>query len=329
MSDNVVAVKLIAVLAVVILLANLMGLGGSPFASLQNALSEEPDLTTFQDPFALKEYISFTTVPVAKWSGTPPPPESDWLFGCTMADYYQCVESADGDNSFVRIPQNSVMYVKIRPPSDVPEDLRVSRIVVDIQARTEYTNISFFASFNETVVVRIFVPREVSSDGIVDGILDTPFLSLTGSALPRFVFDWTDVPDEFWFGTPAAAGVRSIDVSFVRVNFFLFGPAECEAGEGAWFPWIDEVACAIGQGVEWLLTALQFVVNAVVFTLQYIAGWAVWIGTVIAAFISGTLGAMVWFLDIDAPPVIKGFFAIMQIAIIGFIFLVFIGLVRG
>lgn len=326
MSDNTVAIKLIVVLATVILLANLMGIGGSPFASLQNALSIEPDLPTFQDPFLLREYLAFTSVPVANSSVIP---SSDWLYGCSLDYYYQCVESADGDDSFVRIPQNSVTYVKIRPPSDVPEDLRVSRIVVDIQARTEYTNISFFASFNETVVVRIFVPREVSSDGIVDGILDTPFLSLTGSALPRFVFDWTDVPDEFWFGTPAAAGVRSIDVSFVRVNFFLFGPAECEAGEGAWFPWIDEVACAIGQGVEWLLTALQFVVNAVVFTLQYIAGWAIWLGTVIGAFISGTLGAMVWFLNIDAPDTVKAFFAIMQIAIIGFIFLVFMGMVRG
>ncbi len=327
MSDNTVVVKLIVVLAVVILLANMMGIGGSPFASLQNVLSIEPNLPTFQDPFALKEYTAFTSVPVANSDIGPPPPLPVFLFGCTMADYYQCIESADGDDSFVRIPQGNTMWVKIRPPPEIPSDLRVSRIVVDIQARTEYPNATFVAVFDAQVSVRVFVPREVSSDGIVGGMLDTPFLELTGSALPGAVFTWpTD--DEFYFGT-SGPGVRGLDTSFIRVSFLVGGPVNCTAPAGAWFPWVDEVACAIGQGVEWVLTGIQFVVAGVVFVLQYIAGWAVWLGTVIAAFISGTLGAMVWFLNIDAPDVVKGFFAIMQIAIIGFVFLVFIGLVRG
>jgi len=70
----------------------------------------------------------------------------------------------------------------------------------------------------------------------------------------------------------------------------------CQAPQGAWFPWIDETACAILQFGTVIWNGLLFVFNGLI----YIGGWLVFIGQNIANYLS----VLAWLFAIPGLPVI-------------------------
>lgn len=319
MSDNAASVKLIAVLAVVILLANLMGVGAaSPFAGLQAAISNGPALPEFSDPFLLKQYIAHVAIPI---DNSTTPPDLSWLHGCDLDAYFRCINSMDGNESFIRLPLDDSFNVIMSPgPSGIPDDVRVVRVEVEWQVRTTFANMS---------VVGFGTNEKVP---IVDDTWDS-FRRLSYTRIPAPPLDNFTQWESGSMGIAALWGTgapgETIDISFARYSLYAAGAPACTSPPGAWFPWLDEVACAIGQAIDWAVTALQFAANAVIYAFQTLGGWLLWIGTVIGSFLEGIVAMSLWFLDLEAPAVIQGFFGIMTVVVIGFFFLTIIQLVRG
>lgn len=321
MSDNTVAIKLIVILAVIILLANLMGVGAvSPFQGLQDAFSAGPSLPEFIDPFGLKEYVAFVAIPVANRSSSdywPLAVNGHELYGYDLDEYYRNLESPDGEASYIRSPEGAGYGVLINEPPSMPSDVRISRVEIEIQARTAYANVTVWA-WPVSVGGGTFIPAGSS------------FQNYSSTQFPEVVFSgWENLTSATIIVMDSNNTNAIVDISFIRFSIWVGGQPECSAPAGAWFPVVDELACQFAQGVDWFITALQFVVNALIFGFLYVGGWLVWAGTIIAAFVSGIVNMSLWFLDLEAPAVIQGFFGIMTVAVIGFFFLVIIQVVRG
>ncbi len=333
MSDNVVAIKLVTVLALTIFLANLMGVGAaSPFATLQATLSTGPSLPVFNDPFQLRDYVALVITPIGPSNATFLFP--DGTFGCSSAQYWECMSERD-TSTYITIsgsrPFDPVTFRGDDIP-DVADDIIVSKVGVEIH-------------YNSRVISTIRL-------GVMTSIIDTP-PGFGWSSVPIFNMtlpssdDWTTeeqvgqpfqrihlAPLKSQALNPIQYSILSvdwedIDISFLEITIYAGGDPECLSPAGAWFPIVDELACQVGQGVDWFLTGIQFVVNAIVFGFLYLIAWAFWVGTIIGAFITGIIGMALWFLDLDAPPAIQGLLGIFTVACIGFLFLMMLKIVRG
>ncbi len=332
MTDYSAAVKLIAVLALVILLANLMGIGASsPFASLQSSLETGPVLPTFQDPFALREYIAHIAIPRASSESqtTVGIPIPSILFGCTQAVYWECIDTDDGDESYIWLrmpdPVTGVPHidaVRITEHPDQPSDFRVSRVSVEIQARSVSVNASVtIALWNAPAGSSVFnipLPRNDLAGG--------PFHNATFNIIPTGDVNWSAYPQDI-ITFESANG--TIELSFVRISFYAGAVPDCQAPAGAWFPALDITGCQIAQFVDWVITGIQFIVNAIIYGFLYLVAWVIWFGTVVGGFIVGVVSMALWFTAIDAPPEIQTLFAIFTVITIGFLSLVIASLIRG
>ncbi len=332
MTDYSSAVKLIVVLALVIMLANLMGIGPtSPFASLQDSLQTGPVLPTFQDPFALREYVAHIAIPrVSSESQTTVGiPVPSILFGCTQEVYWECIDTPDGNDSYINLrPPNPVTgvpwidAVRITEHPDQPADFRVSRVSVEIQARS--------ADINATVTIALWnAPAGSSVFNIPlprNDFVGGPFHNATFNIIPTGDVNWSVYPQDI---ITFESSNGTIDLSFVRISFYAGAVPNCLAPAGAWFPALDITGCQIAQFVDWIITGIQFIVNAIIFGFLYLMAWATWFATVIGGFIVGLVGMALWFTALDAPPEIKTFFAIFTVVVVGFLSLIIASLIRG
>jgi len=136
----------------------------------------------------------------------------------------------------------------------------------------------------------------------------TIFQKVTGSfnvaGLPDIVPHSQGFIMELWVtnslgpdGTYRGNGIA--DVSYFSIEI-INDSNSCVVPDGAWFPWADEVACAIGNAANVLWKGLVFVFNGLI----YIGEWLIFIGQ----HISNGLSVVVWLYAIpDVPGYIQAF----------------------
>lgn len=316
MTREIILMKLVVVMGIVSLIGSMMTGDAWAFQELSDAMESEPILPEFEDPFALKAYIAHSGVPVAT---TVSPPDEEMLVGCELATYYECINTPDGIESYIILEDPSFGVFIPELPS-LPPDVRLARIEVEIQAQTFEPNATALVIILTpfTNVLRFHIPQ--SEPG------STQFTTLTSIQIPEEPAAWNSVSNRIDLLSLPSESVR---LSFVRVSLYAAGDPECTAPEGAWFPQLDEFACAIAQAIDWAITSVQFAVNAVIFAFTWLAAWVTWFGAATGAFLTGLATLMTWFLGLDAPPPVLAFFALVTFAPAFLFFVMIISWIRG
>lgn len=119
----------------------------------------------------------------------------------------------------------------------------------------------------------------------------------------------------------------SVVVDYISITFTTEDSGTgCVVPTGAWFPFVDEVACAVTGVGEVLWQIFGAVIGIFIFLGQ--ALW--WFVNTIANFIYGVIATLAWLLTIPgAPPLAQGLIDIPVIASMGYMILYVIELIRG
>src|SRR3990170_2186377 len=139
--------------------------------------------------------------------------------------------------------------------------------------------------------------------------------------ITSYTADGADFDAVSIFYSKAPYGASVLDVSYINLQIYIATEATgCQAPEGAWFPWADEIACAIGQfgqivakGILWFFNGIVFVVTSIVVALAYIA-------SVIVSFLTTAATVVVFFIAVpNVPPIVQAVIAI-PFVIVGAVF---------
>jgi len=109
----------------------------------------------------------------------------------------------------------------------------------------------------------------------------------------------------------------TVRFTFIEIRVHVtYEIGACQAPTGAWFPWADEVACAIGRLAEYIWKGILFVINGLIFVGQMVF----WFITLVIGFI----GLFTYVFAIpDAPPIVQAIVTMLFVsflALLGFIF---------
>lgn len=334
MSESATAVKLIAVLAVVILLASLMGIGAaSPFQALQDTVAAGPVLPEFDNPFlqtaSFGERRAISSNGDHLGLGAPA-----GTVGCDSADWWECVRFNDQNESYVILDESDTSFVVTFTNS-----ILTYGQIVDVAVTMVCSSSNSGVQADRLNTPSFFIE---SDRGVFEGeVLDPAFLcpafpdwgtvTISMPGIPGADARWDESGDiesnwQIWVldnGMDNAVVDEQTFITFVQAEVISHGEPPCTGN------WFENTGCQLGQFFGAIVKGFQFVINGIIFGVSYIAAWAIWFGTVIGAFVTGIVGLATWFLDLEAPAAIQGFFGIITVTVISFFFLVVARLVRG
>lgn len=278
-------------------------------------------LPSFNDPFA-EGSITLPLEPNA--NGSTVVQKDITTIGCVEADFWECVRFNDAN-----------AYIRADEPTGSPD---VSRF--QVQFNDPPAGDRFLVGFQVDVVCRGDPDRSLLI------VLDSPpgGPSILMNPNPAFCANTTTfqrlafyMPNENNFFTWANVTTMEVSVfvqdeedtggavDVIYVLLTIFGSTEqvgCDVPDGAWFPWVDEAACAAGQTGAIIGKGITFVLNGFDFVGQAISyGFGLLIG----------FGEMVGFLfNIpDTPDFIQGIITVFIVACILIVILRVLSLIRG
>lgn len=320
MAEAVTLVKIFVFLGIVFVVAGLVIPGSdASWKDLENRLSGQ-GFPTFINPFD-QNSVAYTRVPIS--NGTSDLPNS--VSGCTIASYWSCVQFREDNKTFrVSATPNHKVTVNV---SDLPNISQViTGIVVHVRCQTNGTRGAVFL-FHET---------ELATDTFVGSSYSIPcpntyFSEVTysfGALDPGNGnrWNWSTIRTAWQIGVSVdvAYGNSPVIIDYMEVQVFSQEVVTCTAASGAWFPWIDEQACAIGQFTQGVVKFFQFIVNGLSFIL---ASGAAVMGLGLSIF-TGITGTMVFLLTTLAiVPVIGPIFIVTIVGLILWFLYTFIKLI--
>lgn len=263
--------------------------------------SEFPE---FNNPFpndflrvSLTAYDSSTVEPYPYGASTVGEPFNttdctaiDWGLPGDLRDVSECVR-APLDNSFVTQELN----LTGDPDDPFWTEPSYTFISVIFNNATAITPIPFVTR----VVVRVVCKADDRIlttpiiQGVADGATERGFCSTSGE-FRDIQMTWKPIDSsDTWTELLGGLSVLFIfqgptdtlvDINYVQVDVFTETQENCAAPAGAWFPWADEIACAIGRGLQAIYNGFLFAVNGVVFAVQVVAHVLYLIALLVAGF---------------------------------------------
>lgn len=293
--------------------------------SFSDSISQGPQFPTFVDPFVGNTY-SHIRIPIS--NGTDDLPDS--VSGCTIADYWECVQFRD-DGRFLTIESGDLVTVNI---TDLPSPARViTDIVVRVSCRTN--------GDSETAVI-LYHETELTPDVIVGSFF---FLGCNVGSFQEIAFsfsendpattarwDWSGIDTGWEIGIEIHPNLDNgpVLVDYMEAQVFSQDVVTCAADPGAWFPWVDEQACAIGQFTQLIFHGFQFIFNGISFVVVSIGAIMLYISIAVGGLFTGLITTFGFFIALPgAPPLIQTSVAVIFVAFIAFIAFVLIKIVRG
>lgn len=346
MSNATTFVKLVAMMGlIVVLTTTLTGSGNSQWAALESSVSAGIDWPEFWNPFTQETVrrTAFADYPVGEYDlfgdGTV------YWSGCADDGFNRsrCLAEQDGDESYVQINMTTAAPIGIFGASfnlSNPQFLEIDEadfraVVITIQCKTvsEGTSVmAFYASYLQGGIFALsgFCPKDrydnvVLRDEFPVGTTDPdpPF-----SGNPQAFILSGYVPD-MTSGIGFNRGLVQARFSYFRIDIEFVSTATCEAPEGAWFPWIDNVACSIGQFASIVWKGIQLFGSAVAFILITAGVLLVFIGNIVANLILGLVEVSGSLFNLGAPSPAQEIIDVLVIAVIAFILFTLIALIRG
>jgi len=337
------ASKIVMVLGVVLLLSNLLtGASLSEWNNLRNVLESGVTFPTFTDPFTPSE-SSYPALPDAQRLIETPVPTA--FVGCsnTSEGSNECLVTNDGDSSYARFFQvptppvghgfrmnwSQAEYRVLLIPT-------VRRVELTAVCRTESENTTA-ARFNlfwdlrpddlEEAVLRFDCPLDTyTTTRVIKNYPTGPVCTgpcLTNSPFSSGVFD-------IFINQTDAVGNPVGRVTFLQLNVFLAGgDTDCTAPEGAWFPTLDDLACAVigfanlvWKGIVWAVNAGTYVILSIV----AIVGFMVNVAFAFFVALIASFGAI---FNLGAPSPVQEIIDIAVIGMLVFLTFLFVMIIRG
>ena len=316
MASGIALVKALAVVGLLIVLTSAIT-GNTPpeWTAVRSSIQAGIVWPTFVDPFA-EDLVVFTFAP-GETVG-----DDDETVGCPGGDSWLCLENDDGDESYVRVNATSGELLFMIANLPLNETRHITNVVLHVTCRTE--------------------------DGEADATWRTGAYVPSGNALEcgsfyrEYSFSMSKVPDDpfpAWTWTDLDAidnafGVEvftdeAIFVTRAYVNVWTSGELECDAPPGAWFPWLDETACAIGNGARLVFNALTWLANGFMWLGATVVSIILFVGGVVVNLILGTLSVYGTLFNLGAPSPVQEFIDVIVIVSAAYIIFVVVSLIRG
>jgi len=360
MSNFTVAVKLLIVFGLLSLLVGQMLGGPSPFDDLQDTLALGVDLPEFNNPFTEQSVrlTAYADTPF-RFGGDPfggANPEDATGCANTTLERSACLAEQDGDNTYLSLFVVETFNARFQfnysnPGFNTILDAQLRAITVTIQCRTITTNSSALGFYvqatpfqfapEETYVQKLFCPKgneyqEVSSrTDFPNGVITPtgrPFVEIVG--VPDLQAEILTNRTLDHLGEEPRNQTQNTGDPIARFTYFRIDVdvalgSDCQPPEGAWFPFLDEVACSIANFGALVWRGILFVINGVSFILVSLGLILVFLGQVVFGLLLGVIAMATWFLTIDAPPIVQAIFGVFTVAAIAFPVLTVAQLIRG
>jgi len=351
MSGFLSVIKILAVFGILSLLIGLMFGGTSPFDDLENTLSVGVSFPAFIDPFT-EETVRITAFAQGPTDNNTNQDEYS-VVGCNDTNYErtECLLTRDGDTSYFRAevddsaafnPSFEFNYSNPQFTDVAAADLR--GVTVTFTCRTLVSNSTafpfdlIFASGGEPnfTAIQGFLgscPQGNTYSTVVlhrdypDGVPDSSLPFQINSDDEGQALLITSSGGEF--GNFTVTGEPVAHFTYFRIDIDVVTGADCVPAEGAWFPIVDQIACAIINFASLVWKGIQYVINGISFIAVTVGVVLVFLGQVVFGLLLGIIAMATWFLTVDAPDIVKSIFGIFTITAIAFPILTVARLIRG
>lgn len=315
MSDAKSLAGIVLVLGFVVLLANLLSPGNTAWDQFTAAVQALP---SFVNPFAANQ---FDTAAVPNGEGTVDP---TGFVGAPT--FWEAMLTDDGNDSFV-YSNATQSFFNYTLTAISAADMSMTAWTLDIACRNE-TDVKF------AVIFSVLPPADLLMDlntpgrvGICPASEDGQFTFLRLGGRNAEALDWSDFSGvtmritKIHPTTDEPDSAAAMQISYVKVTLYGVTETECTAAPGAWFPWLDETACAIGRVGEVVWKGLQFAFNGLIFIAQIF----VYVGSILVS-IAGLFAVI---FTLGAPSPFQEILDIMVVVLLLFFVVFAIQTVRG
>lgn len=278
---------------------------------------------TFSNPFQ-EEFLYGTLKPIANGFLVP---DVGLLFGCTLASFYSCLKSNDGDTSYW-ISNATAGDISTVDTGGLSGIETVTRIVINVYCRATGTSA---LPFRITVITgaSYFLLPDVNQPLFCPASASYTRISI---ALPNtnpetnLVWDWVFIKTNWEFGIVSSDGSgNAIRFTYMEAFVYVSTAPKCTA-----VSWWDDQACQIGRLVNTIITGFQFIFNTISFVILSVIAVTVFMVQVVFAVFTGLIGTAQFFLAFPGAPVpVQAFIASVFIGFITFVIYLTAKLISG
>lgn len=354
MADGVAVAKIIAMLGfIVIFTAALSGSTPAEWTNAQNTIAAGIDFPEFWNPFSpdVIRVTAYTSHPFRfgfHWD-TPETPYIT-MSGCENTTFSRsdCLATADADTSYLRFDEDAAddagfFYNYSNPQLADVTFASVRSIVVTLMCRTlpgesspfafhiilsDYfsdsggTNASYeqegFCPKGDTYQNIVF-RREFEGDTCVGAACSNTIFIPFGNRSAGYIYqrDYQNV------GGPIAL------FTYLRLDVEYAVVSECRPPEGAWFPALDEAACAIMGFANFVWRGIQLVGSAIAFVILSVAAVLGFVGSIVGNLLLGAVSVYGSLFNLGAPSPVQEIIDVLAIAVAGYLILQIVFILRG
>src|SRR3990167_865705 len=123
--------------------------------------------------------------------------------------------------------------------------------------------------------------------------------------------------------------IRTKRISSIRIDIEYSLAVNCEPPDGAWFPALDEVACAIIGFGNFVWKGIQLVGSGISFIILTLAGVIVFVGGIVVNLILGTLAVYATLFALGAPTPVQEIIDVLVIVSGAYLVFAVVSLMRG
>jgi len=350
MANGTAFVKVLAVVGFIIILTTALT-GSTPpaWTAVRNTIAAGIQWPSFWNPFT-EEIVRESAFVEAPVNLTGFSVQS--VSGCENTSFgrAECLGSPDGDTSYIRMAVYNETYYGnstfllshnwTNPRFLLINGPQLRKVQLTIMCLTEAgTNTSTAKLLFDWNTFGNPVPSSIDGDckkgeeysTIV--LTDTFQSGLPDCAASCFPFTVTDHAYQAdiislapLFGVLGNPVVR---ISYIRIDVEFSTSANCEPPEGAWFPALDEVACAIIGFGTFVWKGIQIIGSGIAFAILTLASVILFVGGIIVNILLGTVTVLGSLFALGAPSPAQEIIDVLVIAMAGFLVFVVVSLIRG
>ena len=333
MSDSSILIKGLAFLAILSIFIGLLAeeypgevTAVSPWEDLQVSLSTAPEWPVFYDPF-VAEVLSVVDIPFENGTdvsgGFTDQPDS--VVGCAIADYWKCVATNDGNESYIVMNGLTVGLYNAFAVNVTSRNFgarTIEDVVLEVWCRNNGTvqaqgilMIAEGAVFSTTF--ETFCPISDNFEPVIAHEATNPS---SGAQWNAGTWENPTISVGPYSDTPASSDLW---FTFVRLIIYYRVETVCTGN------WFENTGCQIGQFLNSFVKFFILIGSAIAYGILVIVTALTFVGGIIIGFFFGVYAIATFFLTIDAPPIVQAILGVMFFGIIAFILFLVVKLVRG
>lgn len=359
MSNGLALAKIVAIIAVVIMFtAALTGTTPSEWTAVQESIAAGIEFPSFWNPFTeeIIRITAFADLPVRYHSSNGYDWNGEQWIGCenTTSTRARCLATIDGDASFVRVPvdpesgfQTGFSFNYSNQDFKNLNATRIRQVVITMHCRTEVNGtsaLSFFTFFSYDIAFLDILTCPMSAAyGTIIKTIDFP----NGMPVPP-LSSGTPFNDDEGFYDPGAAqfqigtqqrldddpiienvGLPNARFSYIKVEIAYATGDDCSPPDGAWFPVLDEIACAIINFANFVWKGIQLIGSGIAFIILSAVTLIGFIGGIIVNILIGTASVYGTLFSLGAPSPAQEIINVLVIAMAAYLIFIIVSIVRG